>query len=109
MLQIVFFGLAGLSVIYGLFHFNQISKQTLVVFLIVTLIFLISSIYFEYENDKYRDKVNYLKLQFQQDKNISCGNYTVNNQQFNITSNSFVAKQESKNRGLIIPFTNCQF
>jgi len=107
MVQVIFLGAIIIVALFGLSKFEKIDKVTLI-FLsisIVVLIFIFNI--FEKKNDLYQKQVHQLNIDFLQDKNISCQTVSIDNKNFNITSNSFVAKQTSKYIGTIIPFENC--
>lgn len=108
MIQAIILGLVGIVTLYSLSKLDKISEKSFKIFSAIAFLSTVLFAYIEFQNDKYREKVNLLTLKFTQDENLSCGDYTVNNSSFNITSNSFVAKKDSKYRGVILPFTLCE-
>ena len=108
MVRILLATIALLAILVGLLYSNRITKKHFYTLLILLSIFGAISIYIEHQNNIYRDFVVRLKMEFEQEKNISCGEYVVNMSYFNLTSNSFVAKEKSPYRGAIIPFEKCR-
>jgi len=106
-IQIAIFGILSILALYGLLKLEKISKKSLMILL--TFIILFASIFYfiERENKIYQNNVVRLNLEFTQGKEIMCQEISVNNEKFNISSNSFIAKRNSNLIGTIIPFTNC--
>jgi len=109
MVRTLISGLIGFAILYLFLKMERISPKSFKWLLTILLLVVFPIVYWtELQNNRYREKVNTLTLEFMEDKNITCGNYIVNSKTFNITSNSFVAKKNSKFKGVILPFTTCQ-
>jgi len=107
MIQIIFLGLITLLGLFGLSKMEKIGKLQLIIISIGTILLLGIFTIFENQNDIYKEKVTKINLDFGQGKSILCKDINISNKTFNITSNSFVAKQDSKYVGTIIAFENC--
>ena len=107
MIQVIFLGIITILGLYGLSKIDKISGKGLIIFSVIIVIISILFIFSESQNDSYQKEANRLNLDFGQGKNIICRDFNVSNQNFNITSNSFVAKKDSRYIGTIIPFQNC--
>ncbi|EJF07611.1 hypothetical protein ThvES_00003230 [Thiovulum sp. ES] len=85
---------------------DKVGKGGLISILLFVILAIGGSIYLETENDRYSENMKRLVLDYNSDKNISCGEYTVNQKDFNLASNSFVAKK-GKFGGVIISVEEC--
>jgi ACR3 family arsenite efflux pump ArsB len=107
MIQVIVLGFIAIFTLLFLSKADKISKKNLAVLVGVSIALSTLFIYIEFENEAHRENIKSLTLDFEQDKNISCGEYTINRNEFNMASNSFIAKKDSKHKGLIIPFETC--
>ena len=107
MIQIIFLGVLAILGLFGLSKVEKITKTSFILISVIIVVLAIILSIFEQENDAYKTKATKLNLDFVQSKTIICGDYNISNKTFNITSNSFVAKQNSKYLGSIIPFQDC--
>jgi hypothetical protein len=108
MIQVIILGVIAIITLYSLSKLNRVSEKNLKIFSAISLLLTVLFVYIELDNDNYRERVQKLTLQYTQDQNISCGEHTVNQTHYNMASNSFIAKQSSKDRGVIIPFKECK-
>ena len=107
MIQIIFLGLLTLLGLFGISKIEKIGKLQIVIISIITTLFFGIFIIIESQNDFYKENITKINIDFGQGKTIICKEINISNKYFNITSNSFVAKQNSKYVGKIIPIKNC--
>jgi hypothetical protein len=106
--MLFFLGFLTLIAIYiAMKQFNSLTNvQKLFIFIAILVLFVVF-IFIEMENEKYRNEVIGLKIQFNGGKTIICNDYNISKNDFTITSNSFLAKKGHSHYGLIVPFTQC--
>jgi hypothetical protein len=105
-MQIAFIAFIALVLTLLLSKADKLGKVGISIIFIASVFAIGTIIYIEEENKRYSEKVKELTLSYNQEKNISCNDYTINIKSFNLTSNSFVAKKD-KFGGVIIPIEDC--
>jgi hypothetical protein len=107
LIQIIAIGFIAIFFLLFLSSINKLSRKSLIILISISILFSALFSFIEHKNSIYKDRIYNLSLAFEQDKNITCGEFIINREGFNMTSNSFLAKKDSQNRGLIVPFKDC--
>jgi|GEM_PF-2621623 len=108
MIQAIILGVFGLIAIYiAISQFENLKQIHKVGILLFSILLFVLFGYIEVKNEEHQSNIAKLQLKFNSGKTVVCRDINVSNSDFLLTSNSFIAKKESENYGLIVPLTDC--
>jgi len=106
---VIFFYFFIIGGVYGFLHYftdlTQKAKITAVAFIVI---FISLSMYLEFQNDKDRDYLQKMRLNYEHNISIICKDRHINKKTYNISSRTFVGKVETKEKGNIFLMSNCK-
>lgn len=108
MIQALVLGVISFIAIYiAISQIENLKQIHKVLILLFSLLLFALFAYIEEENQSHREKIIEVKRAFNTGKTLVCGDFNVTKEEFTITSNSFLAKKESVEFGLIVPLIEC--
>ena len=103
------YGLIFVGLFFGVMHY--FTELNLPQKLQVSLVVVVSgAIFYNHLQQERAVHLRQVLLDFEQGKNISCKGFTVNNRTFTLSigTQTFIAKKESKNVGVMLTASECE-